>query len=231
MDEPVRRRNFVRLVATDAVQIAGRVVALSGVATGMVAQGVASLAEAVDPSPQRSSGATGATPAAAPSPAGVPSPAKPLPGAASRATAPAPSLDAAAWETLARHTHASLAANRHQVGPLINRYPFRLRDGVLRIETRASSAMAQAVRRDPQVTLLLDDADTRQRLMIFGQAELLEGGKVPADDAAADDAAADDGAVDDAAADASIATNAGAAVDPERARIVIRPTHAVRTPL
>lgn len=48
-------------------------------------------------------------------------------------------------------------------------------DGVVSIATRASSAVAAAVRAAPSVTLLLDDADAEQRVMIFGTAQVLEG--------------------------------------------------------
>ncbi len=225
MDEPVRRRSFVRLAATDAVQNAGRLAALSGIAAGMVKQGVASLANAVDPAatPEQdlSVGSPVAPAAAAPllafTPAGAPTPRR-------------ASLDATARATLATSSHLLLAVNRHQVGPFINRYPCAFRDERVWIETRTTSAMAQSIRRDPAVTLLLDEPATSQRLMIFGTARLLEGADAGAAEAAAADAEARSGAEATAPPSAEAAADP-AVVDADRALLVIDLSHAVRTPL
>lgn len=175
MDEPVPRRNFVRLVATGAVQNAGRLAAISGVAAGMVAHGVASLAEAVEPA---ATGSPVVTPSLPPGDA-TPAPLTPAP-MMTRPHVPTPAariatLDATTIETLTTTSHVLLAVNRHQAGPFVNRYPFSFADGEVNISTRASSAMAQHIRRDAHVTLMLDEPATDQRLMIFGTARLLEG--------------------------------------------------------
>ncbi len=172
MDEPVRRRNFVRLVATGAVQNAGRLAAISGVAAGMVAHGVASLAEAVDPGePVPTADPAVAASAASGAP---PAPSMARPAAPNPAARPA-TLDATTLATLTTTSHLLLAVNRHQAGPFVNRYPFVFADGEVSIATRSSSAMAQHIRRDAHVTLMLDEPATDQRLMIFGVARLLEG--------------------------------------------------------
>ncbi len=215
MDEPVRRRSFVRLAAADAVQNAGRLAALSGIAAGMVKQGVVSLASVVDPTGD----ATPSQPVAPPSTAPM------LTFAASDTPTPRrSSVDAAARATLASSSHVLLAVNRHQVGPFINRYPCTVKDEQVWIETRATSAMAQAVRRDPAVTVLLDEPATRQRLMIFGTARLVEG----ADAIAAQEAG---GASTPAPAPTTGAAAPGVPADPDRALLVVDLSHAVRTPL
>jgi len=193
MDEPVPRRSFVRLVAGDAVQNAGRLAALSGLAAGMVAHGVAGLADAVD--------AAGPPPVAERPTADSPTPTSafaPPPG-----VLPSLVLDAATLQTLATTSHLLLLVNRHQAGPFANRYPFAFDGGSVRIETRASSAMAQHIRRDAFVTLMLDEPATGQRLMLSGRATLLEGAAAPD----------------------------GAPGDPERALIVVEPRSIVRVPL
>ncbi len=173
MDEPVRRRSFVRLVATGAVQNAGRLAAISGVAAGMVVHGVASLVEAVDPVDPAAAG----SPIATPSPAsGMARPVTTMSGAAAPTSAARPAtLDATTLQTLTTSSHLLLAVNRYQAGPFVNRYPFSFEDGEVTISTRASSAMAQHIRRDAHVTLMLDEPATGQRLMIFSVARLLEG--------------------------------------------------------
>ena len=222
MDEPVRRRSFVRLVAAEAVQNAGRLAGLSGVAVGMVAHGVASLADAVDAVDASEAPAPNDGSSAQPPVARVPPPA---PSVAPTATVRPATLDARTVATLTDSAHLLLVVNRHQAGPFANRYPYGYRDGEVRIETRSSSAMAQHVRRDGHVSLMLDEPATEQRLMVFGTARLLEG------------AAAAAGGTASTAVTASTADGPDAVTTPpvavvhDRAIIVITPSHALRMPL
>ena len=222
MDEPVRRRSFVRLVAAEAVQNAGRLAGLSGVAVGMVAHGVASLADAVDAVDASEAPAPNDGSSTQPPVARVPPPA---PSVAPTATVRPATLDARTVATLTDSAHLLLVVNRHQAGPFANRYPYGYRDGEVRIETRSSSAMAQHVRRDGHVSLMLDEPATEQRLMVFGTARLLEG------------AAAAAGGTASTAVTASTADGPDAVTTPpvavvhDRAIIVITPSHALRMPL
>ena len=208
MDEPVPRRNFVRLVASDAVHNAGRIAALSGVAAGVVAQGMASLTETFDDQPR------------APVPPGVTSfdPVADPRSATMRQAAPAPvpqasppagaRLDEATRRLLGAVDHGWLAVNRRNVGPLVLPITFRLDGDRLSIRGHAGSAMALAVAADANVTLIVDDTDHGQRCLVFGSAALLEG-----------------------TAAASTDDDDDQAVDVDRAVIRIQPTHTLRMPV
>ena len=174
MDEPVPRRDFVRQVASDVVQNATRIAALSGTAAGVVASGMAGLTEAFDEQPADTpSNARRATPPSVP-PSVPPTPAP--------VTA---RLDDATRALLGAVDRGWLAVNRRNAGPLVLPTGFRLDDDRVSIRGRAGSAMALAVAADANVTLIVDDLDHAQRCLIFGSAELLEG--------AAAEAAASDG--------------------------------------
>ncbi len=168
MDEPVRRRSFVRLVATGAVQNAGRLAALSGVAAGMVAQGVASLAEATSDAAGclgRSLPHVAADRASSAAPASVPRPLQrgPRPWTRPRCATLTTSATCCWWSTgPGRAVPQPISVPAAAMASCASR-------------RAASSAMAQHVRRDGHVTLLLDEPATGQRLMVFGTARLLEG--------------------------------------------------------
>ncbi len=228
MDEPVPRRSFVRLVASDVVQNAGRLASLSGAAAGLVTQGVVGLTDAFDASGDGPP-TSGATPARGPSStdrpasgpragttsgtlAGTTSGALPATtsGALVGTASPAPPrLDPAMWMLLDATGRGWLAVNRRDAGPLVLPAGFRLTEGRISVRGRAGSALALAVAADPHVTLLVDDIEHHQRCLVFGTARVLEGA---------------------AAADPST-SETHAPADPDQALIVIGPTHALRTPL
>jgi hypothetical protein len=200
MDEPVPRRSFVRLVSSDVVHNAGRLAALSGAAAGIVAQGVASLAGAVEGSPPT----VAATGIPTPPPTGTAGrhPPAPVPASAH----PVARLDAGTRQLLGAVDRGWLAVNRRNAGPLVLPAGFRFDGDRLSIRGRTGSAMALAVAADAHVTLIVDDAAHDQRCLVFGRAEVLEG----------------------AAAAWDRDEEAELAID--EARIVIEPTHALRMP-
>jgi hypothetical protein len=203
MDEPVPRRNFVRLVASDAVQTAGRIASLSGAAAGVVAHGMATLTGAFDES------ASDPGPSVIPARGGPPGVGRHIPPATS--TSPGtPRLDDATRRLLEVVDRGWLAVNRRAAGPLVLPAEFRYEHDRLSIRGRAGSAMALAVMGDGHVTLILDDTELHQRCLVFGSARVLEGAA----------AAAADGSGNE---DASTVVSEGAL-------IVIEPTHAVRMP-
>jgi hypothetical protein len=206
MDEPVPRRNFVRLVASDVVQNAGRIAALSGAAAGVVAQGVSGLTGAFDEQPAGTPGqgaplAGGTAPGTSTAPRAAP---LPVPQASAPAVA---GLDDATWVLLAGVERGWLAVNRRNAGPLVLPTAFLLDGDRLSIRGRAGSAMTLAVAADGNVTLIVDDADRGQRCLVFGRAEVLEG------------------------AAAVSASGADEILDADGALIVIQPTHALRMPV
>lgn len=200
MDEPVPRRNFVRLVASDVVRNAGRVAAISGAAAGAVAQGMAGLSDVFD------DGSTH-----------TPTPDAPVPGVRAyggssssraatmpKAAAVVARLDDATWALLRAVDHGWLAMNRQGAGPLALPTRYRVEGDRLSIRGRAGSAMALAVAADGNVTLIVDDPTHATRCLVFARAEVLEG--------------------------SAAAANPDRALDADGALIVVRPTHALRMP-
>jgi hypothetical protein len=141
------RRLFLRRLGGQAIDGAGRLAGLSGVVQrSMIAAGDAVVQEIGPPNLEQPAAPDALAAEAPPSAVG-----------AAPSVSPGPSVTPLQVAFLASVRSGVIAANERDRAPRLSRTAVTWEDGFLRVPTAMFSARANAIDRDPRVSILLDD--------------------------------------------------------------------------